>query len=216
MKPGEILTKLNAMQRVDMIEQGLSPMNPAHVQRYLKGQTLTENEAKQRAQQLFGDIKSDLGGGREKEMTVDVGMKFDPNSFETNTAKPRDFRQQMNEDMMDMPNGGRTIGLNDIVAGRQPIQPQRQQLHQPQQQQAGGVYNEGYENAKKYLNALGINLQQSNLNESYKHRLSVYKALEHSLKAEQKYANDKAKLREYRSGVLAAEQAMLQLIRNSQ
>jgi formiminotetrahydrofolate cyclodeaminase len=185
----EHLTRINKLQRVEMIEMGLNPLNPQHVQKYLSGGAVRANvkENEERIKALMGDkLNASLGHGAERDMDVAGGM--DPNSvigaarMPQHSNNPQAMRQQLMEDM-------------DDYAGSVPSATQGlMNLRQPTQQPAQGkinlneVANVGKKLATNYYNAFIQSLQ----NPSTQANMQVFKALKAMLEQEQKLRESQA------------------------
>ena len=82
----EMLTKITAKQRIDMLLKGLSPINPDDIKKYLKGGGVSLKENQERTKTLFEGIPQNLGSGYEKNNNgrpafADFGNRLEPDYF---------------------------------------------------------------------------------------------------------------------------------------
>lgn len=182
------LTKINKLQRVDMIEMGLNPLNPDHVNKYLAGgavrASIKENE--ERIKAVMGDkLGQSLGHGYEPERDV---TSTDPNQYVTRTpsaaSNPQAMRQSLMEDMDDYASSvpSATSSLMNLRGPSQQPQPAQGKIN------LNEVANVGKKLATNYYNAFIQSLQ----NPSTQANMQVYKALKAMLEQEQKLKESQA------------------------
>lgn len=196
------LTKINKLQRVDMIEMGLNPLNPAHVKQYLSGRVVKGNmkENEERIKAIMGDkISANLGHGAERDVEPIPGA--DPTSIQTRMPTgndPQAMRKQLMEDMNDYASSTGNMGNSGLLNLRQPSQPQQQNKINLNE-----VANVGKKLATNYYNAFIQSLQ----NPSPQANMQVFKALRTMLEQEQKLRESQA-LPTYQKAVQSVTAAM--------
>jgi len=196
----ELLTKITAKQRMDMLMKGLSPVNPEHIKKYLSGNGPSLQEKQERVKELFGDTPQNLGSGREVDTVPPVG-EYNEKSIAKSEAKSRNPKQILNEEMTGYTsNIGKTISADDLLSFKKT---------EPKPVSKTSISQEGYENAKNYINAFVKTIQGQSIKDSYNLRLQLFKALKVCLESEGKYKNNQGALAEYRKGVLKAEETFL-------
>lgn len=198
-----LLESLTPAQRMDMIMKGMSPVSPSDIKKYFNREQVSVKDKLERIQQLVGN-SNNLGGANEKDFVPQVNTIYDESESTVSTKKnPQEaLRRQLGSEMDSyVGNTVKVFETSDILS-----------LRKKPLNESGGktsAYQEGYNNAKAYLNAFVLNVQESDVSSSYKARLEIFKALKKCLEEEAKYKGDNQKLKEYRSGVLNAEKKVL-------
>jgi len=194
------LFNLTKKQRLDMQMQGLSPLNPEHVEKYINagGNVGTSmKESIERAKTLIGEeafANTSLG---HKDSWSGGHVKSTGN-IET------DIRNQLKNDMEGYSNKRNLMeSLEDFdIPVRRTKQPTSQVSVQEIQQL-------GYTNTIAYLNAFIRNLK----NPTSAGRMEIYKTLQASLQKEQSFKNNQNALKAYQSGCKKAESEMFDKLR---
>jgi hypothetical protein len=205
MNPIELIGKLSPAERMDMMMKGFRPGNINDVKRYRAGEQLSLKEKAEKFQAIAGT--QNLGGANEREITLDGSRPSIPLEEVESLMPPvkQNYRQQINEDLNDYSGSvGKTFNTDDILSLHQ-----TRQNPQKQSKNLQMVANEGFNNAKEYLNAFVLNLQNDNPAQSYQLRVNIYKALKKCLETEGTYKGNAQSLNAYRTGVLKAEQALM-------
>jgi hypothetical protein len=209
MNPGELLEKLSPAERMDMIMKGFRPGDIKDVKRYRNGERTSLKEREEKAQTLAGNF-ANLGGAGEREIALDVNRQSIPleeveREVRTPVQKERNVRQQLNEEMDSYSStAGRTFNTNDILSLKRAKEPTTARSNKNSEM----IANEGFTNAKEYLNAFVLNLQNENPGAGYQLRINLFKLLKKCLEAEGKYKGDPVALKAYRMGVVKAEKAL--------
>lgn len=198
------IPKITASQRIEMIMKGLSPLNQAEVDAFLRGYGVSPKDKQERVKLLVGEA-TNLGGSHEREMIIDDA---DPDKYIASNDSPKgpsiaSMRQRLNEELDDYVSTP-TKKIEFDTDGLMGFKTQKKQ------QSSEGIMQEGFNYAKDYLNAFVSNLQESEGSTSYVNRMKLYKSLKLCLEAETKYKENPQALKNFRAGVLKAEKAMLQ------
>lgn len=203
----ELITKLTASQRMEMVMKGLSPLNDEHVQNYLAGNGISNQDRAMRAKSLVGEAQN-LGSSGEKEIFIDVeNGRTNPEEYTRGSSQPdvRSLRKQLNEEMESYAESDADFNQEGFKSLKRRDTPKAVASNEE-------IMQEGFSNAKQYLNAFVTNLTESELENSYSQRLKIFKLLKVCLEAEAKYKNNSIALKFYRNGVLKAEKKMLESI----
>lgn len=209
MNPGELLTKLTPEERMDMIMNGLRPGDISDVKKYKKGIGISLEEKIERAKTLVGET-SNLGGATEREQKVEVDsqtnrVNFDEFESKITKTKPskNNYKQLLKEEMNDYASIGKTIGSDDILSLK------KVKNNSNINESIQSIELEGYTNAKNYLNAFVVNLQNEDNGQGYSLRINLFKALKKCLEVEAKYKERPQLLQAYRKGIFKAEKTLL-------
>jgi len=175
------LSSITSAQRVDMIQRGLNPINPAHVQKYLSGDKRgSVNENIERVKAIMGDkLNSSLGHAKESDREPTPGQEYNPNNFNSTPIQDdvQSIKQSMREEMNTYANKPME-NISDLMSFDMP-----QQRPAPQQQNKEKI-NEAVATGKNlavnYFNSFIQSLQQP----STQANLKVYKALKALLEQE--------------------------------
>lgn len=210
------IMNLTPAQRVDMIQRGFNPVNPEHIERYLKGeQKISMQEAVERSAAIVGEDVMDRSLGSSKyaaapppgyersEMEYNQGHfgYAGPNKYAPGTTTPNAGSQGERPFLNEENYGGtsKTITSEDLLSLRDiPNKTKMRSLNE--------VVNRGKSYATEYYNAFIRSLQDP----STKANVEVYKCLEKMLKQERiiKENYDAKALNAYRSSVRAITQKM--------
>lgn len=214
------ITQVTAEQRQDMIQKGLSPLVPSHVQRYLKegGRVQATQQSKiERARSLIGEenINISLGSGKEKEMSLSVkDGKVSSASYDIDELANSDIviektdftsgktREQMLGDYGSRTNSSNLLSLKEEIGNGIPKSGNKTNLSQYQ--------DLGYKNTIKYLNDFILSLKSP----STQTRLTVFNSLKTVLQTENSLKDNKQALQAYRNGCVQAEQSMYTKLTN--
>lgn len=174
---------ISAAQRVDMIQRGLNPLNPTHVQNYLHGNKRANiNENIERVKAIMGDkLNSSLGHGRENDKDPVPGQEYNGGNFAQNN-NVQSMRQNMVEDMDDYVNQPMR-STDELMSFDPPVAPRNNNKASLQEAAASGKTL-----AVNYFNAFIQSLQQP----STQAHMKVYKALRALLEQEGQLKNNPA------------------------
>lgn len=218
---GKLITRITSEQRMDMIMKGLSPASDRDIQKYVKGELPSLQERAKKATVLTGGMRT--ASSNEQEITLPTGDFSSGNGemaylgnvdkYESgNYSKPaqsshqsqRSLQRQMIDDMNQYEeSAGKVFKSDDLLSFK------KRSINEAPMENTGAEA-QGYANAREYLNAFVINLQNENYSSSFNERMKLYKALKKCLEEENKLKNDSSSLQAYKKGVLRAEKAMLQ------
>lgn len=183
-----LVERLNKMQRAEMIEIGMNPLNEAHVQRYLKGNmTVDVNENIERMKAIMGDkLNVNLGHANESVSAgAQAGQEYTPPS---NKNTPEDIRKSMMNQMNEYAETTGNVPSSGLNRIRKPA---------PMRESTGDGYGIGKRLAENYFNAFIDSLQ----NPSTASHLNTFKALKEMLEKE-KGLSGSPSLASYKKGVM--------------
>lgn len=218
MNPLELIASLSPTERMDMIIKGFRPGDIKDIKRYRRGERTSLQEKEEKAQALTGNFQN-LGNGNEREVFLDGSRERIPlDEIQTsyavvNKKNVSDYRTQVNEEMDSYISSvnGKVFNTDDILSfdtiKKQPLKENSKSLQM--------IANQGFNNAKEYLNAFVLNLQNEDQTKSYNLRFNILKSLKKCLEEESEYKSNPKELQAYRSGINKAEKTLLEKLQGS-
>lgn len=218
MNPLELIASLSPAERMDMIIKGFRPGDLRDIKRYRKGERISIQEKEQKVHALTGDFQN-LGNSNEKEIFLDISRERIPleevqsSSSSANKKAISDYRNQVNEEMDSYSSSvnGKVFNTDDILS----FNTQKKQPLKENDKSLQMIANQGFNNAKEYLNAFVLNLQNEDQSKSYNLRLNILKSLKKCLEEEGGYKSNPKELQAYRSGINKAEKTLLEKLQGS-
>ena len=197
------MNKINKNQRIEMLELGFNPINPSHIEKYLKGQTRPnpkENEERIRA--IMGEkLNVSLGHDRENDRDVVAGQTIDVSTLNdapvrNKAANINDIKSSLRSEIDYSTDNVRSVVPNRSGSGLRNLR----ENDEPARSNSGALnpkaFELGQQLATDYYNAFIMSLKKA----STANNMLVYKALQAML-TQEKALQGKPSLQSFQEGV---------------
>jgi len=198
-----LATQLSPSERIDMIQKGLSPLNPDHIRSYFnnRGQINTSLQEKvERVQTLIGE---DISSGRNLGSAKESERDYDKAYGNENSGLNKGGRSSIQDDLGSYGAPTRTIDSGSLMSLKK---------NKPQtrisENNSKDYRKIGYDLTIEYLNKFIINIK----NPSAKGRFELFKSLKSILEYETKLKSNASLLQRFRNGCNEAETEMYEKI----